>query len=47
MDAALSRWEIAGPEVARLLNKYEKCHHIGPEIYLGKLIHFRNCFLQT
>ena len=36
MDAALRRWEIAGPEVVRLLNEYEKCHHIGPEIYIEK-----------
>ena len=35
MDAALRRWEIAGPEVFRLLNEYEKCH-IGPEIDTGK-----------
>ena len=35
VDATLQRWEIAGPEVVRLLNEYEKCHHIGPEIYTG------------
>ena len=36
MDAALRRWEIADPEVVRLLNEYEKCHRIGPEIDIGK-----------
>ena len=36
IDAALRRWEIAGPDVVRLLNKYEKCHRIGPEIDIGK-----------
>ena len=41
MDAALRRWEIAGPEVARLLNEYEKCHRIGPEIDFGK--HHEDC----
>ena len=36
MDTALRRSEIAGPEEVRLLNEYEKCHHIGPEMYIGK-----------
>ena len=36
MDAALRQWKIAGPEVVRLPNKYEKCHSISPEIDIGK-----------
>ena len=36
MDAAPSQWEIAGPEVVRILNEYEKCHYIGLEIDTGK-----------
>ena len=49
MDAALRRWEMAGPEVVRLLNEYEKCH-TGPEIDTGKHHEeypaFQKCFLQ-
>ena len=49
MDLALQRWEIAGPEVVRLLNEYQK-YHIGPEIYISKhhedYLHFIKCFLQ-
>ena len=32
MDEALQQWEISDPEAVRLLNEYEKFHHIGPEI---------------
>ena len=41
MDTALRRWEIAGPELVRLLNEYEKCHCVGPEIDIGK--HHEDC----
>ena len=36
MDTALRRSEISGSRVVRLLNEYEKCHHIGPEVDIGK-----------
>ena len=40
---------MAGPEVVRLLNEYEKCH-TGPEIDTGKHHEeypaFQKCFLQ-
>ena len=44
MDAVLRPWEIAGPEVVRLLNEYEKCHHIAPEIDTGK--HHEDCISE-
>ena len=58
MDAALRIWEIAGAEMVMLLNEYEKFHHIGPEIYIGKsypafqemvfhVTNLLNCFKDT
>lgn len=36
MDSALRRWEVAGPEVCRLLSEYERLHNIIPNENKGK-----------
>ena len=35
-DSALRRWEVAGPEVCRLLSEYEELHNLYPEKKGGK-----------
>ena len=36
LDAALRRWEVAGPEVCRLLLEYERLNELSPDPCIGK-----------
>ena len=45
MDSALRRWEVAGPEVCRLLSEYEQLHHLDNDHSSGNttriILHFK------